>query len=79
MLLQREDSFMSDFEDACSMWVDSVGSSPNRDSEGGSPICQDASDSDFFSDFSDCSSDSLSPSLGYSSSFFPDPEAQSRD
>ncbi|KAJ4918558.1 hypothetical protein JOQ06_000118 [Pogonophryne albipinna] len=83
MLLQREDSFMSDFEDACSMWVDSVGSSPNRDSEGGSPICQvfspgtDASDSDFFSDFSDCSSDSLSPSLGYSNSFFPEPEAQS--
>ncbi|KAF3837576.1 hypothetical protein F7725_005040 [Dissostichus mawsoni] len=82
-LSKREDSFMSDFEDACSMWVDSVGSSPNRDSEGGSPICQvfsprtDASDSDFFSDFSDCSSDSLSPSLGYSSSFFPDPEAQS--
>ncbi|KAK5893067.1 hypothetical protein CgunFtcFv8_005976 [Champsocephalus gunnari] len=81
MLLQREDSFMSDFEDACSMWVDSVGSSPNRDSEGGSPICQglspgtDASDSDFFSDFSDCSSDSLSPSLGYSNSFFAEPEA----
>lgn len=30
----------------------------------------DASDSDFFSDFSDCSSDTLSPSLGYTSSFF---------
>uniref|UniRef100_A0A3B4T3N5 C2H2-type domain-containing protein n=1 Tax=Seriola dumerili TaxID=41447 RepID=A0A3B4T3N5_SERDU len=34
----------------------------------------DASDSDFFSDFSDCSSDTLSPSLGYSGSFFPEPE-----
>lgn len=36
----------------------------------------DASDSDFFSDFSDCSSDTLSPSLGYSGSFFP-PESES--
>lgn len=35
----------------------------------------DASDSDFFSDFSDCSSDTLSPSLGYSGSFFTEPEA----
>ncbi|MEQ2185934.1 hypothetical protein GOODEAATRI_023243, partial [Goodea atripinnis] len=34
----------------------------------------DASDSDFFSDFSDCSSDTLSPSLGYTGSFFPEPE-----
>lgn len=34
----------------------------------------DASDSDFFSDFSDCSSDTLSPSLGYTGSFFAEPE-----
>ncbi len=34
----------------------------------------DASDSDFFSDFSDCSSDTLSPSLGYTGSFFTEPE-----
>ncbi|XP_023255951.1 early growth response protein 4-like [Seriola lalandi dorsalis] len=82
MLLEREDSFMSEFEDACSAWVDSVGSSPSdgTDSDVGSPFCQvfspgtDASDSDFFSDFSDCSSDTLSPSLGYSGSFFPEPE-----
>ncbi|KAM3591218.1 uncharacterized protein V6R79_024765 [Siganus canaliculatus] len=82
MLLEREDSFMSEFEDACSAWVDSVGSSPSdgSDSDVGSPFCQvfspgtDASDSDFFSDFSDCSSDTLSPSLGYSGSFFPEPE-----
>ncbi|XP_030609778.1 early growth response protein 4 [Archocentrus centrarchus] len=83
MLLEREDSFMSEFEDACSAWVDSVGSSPSdgADSDVGSPFCQvfspgtDASDSDFFSDFSDCSSDTLSPSLGYSGSFFTEPEA----
>lgn len=36
----------------------------------------DASDSDFFSDFSDCSSDTLSPSLGGTASFFPVPEAE---
>lgn len=35
----------------------------------------DASDSDFFSDFSECSSDTLSPSLGYTSNFFAEPEA----
>ncbi|XP_042368232.1 early growth response protein 4-like [Plectropomus leopardus] len=83
MLLEREDSFMSEFEDACSAWVDSVGSSPSdgSDSDVGSPFCQvfspgtDASDSDFFSDFSDCSSDTLSPSLGYTGSFFTEPEA----
>ncbi|KAM9335482.1 uncharacterized protein ABDE67_020468 [Symphorus nematophorus] len=86
MLLEREDSFMSEFEDACSAWVDSVGSSPSdgAESDVGSPFCQvfspgtDASDSDFFSDFSDCSSDTLSPSLGYSASFFaetPEPAA----
>ncbi|KAK9525153.1 hypothetical protein VZT92_017480 [Zoarces viviparus] len=84
MLLEREDScFMSEFEDACSAWVDSVGSSPISDgaeSDVGSPFCQvfspgtDASDSDFFSDFSDCSSDTLSPSLGYTGSFFSEPE-----
>ncbi|CAK6974740.1 early growth response protein 4-like [Scomber scombrus] len=82
MLLEREDSFMSEFEDACSAWVDSVGSSPSdaADSDVGSPFCQvfspgtDASDSDFFSDFSDCSSDTLSPSLGYTGSFFTEPE-----
>ncbi|CAJ1048365.1 early growth response protein 4-like [Xyrichtys novacula] len=82
MLLEREDSFMSEFEDACSAWVDSVGSSPSDggDSEAGSPFSQvfspgaDASDSDFFSDFSDCSSDTLSPSLGYSGSFFTEPD-----
>ncbi|KAM9426158.1 early growth response protein 4 [Pholidichthys leucotaenia] len=84
MLLEREDSFMSEFEDACSAWVDSVGSSPNSDgadSDVGSPFCQvfspgtDASDSDFFSDFSDCSSDTLSPSIGYTGSFFAEPAA----
>uniref|UniRef100_UPI0037E81D70 early growth response protein 1-like n=1 Tax=Semicossyphus pulcher TaxID=241346 RepID=UPI0037E81D70 len=82
MLLEREDSFMSEFEDACSAWVDSVGSSPSdgADSDVGSPFSQvfspgaDASDSDFFSDFSDCSSDTLSPSLGYTGSFFTEPE-----
>ncbi|XP_040036449.2 uncharacterized protein LOC120821667 [Gasterosteus aculeatus] len=75
MLLEREDSFMSEFEDACSAWVDSVGSSPSdgAESDGDSPFCQvfspgtDASDSDFFSDFSDCSSDALSPSLSFCS------------
>ncbi|XP_035986094.1 early growth response protein 4-like [Fundulus heteroclitus] len=82
MLLERDDSFMSEFEDACSAWVDSVGSSPSEgvDSDVGSPFSQvfspgtDASDSDFFSDFSDCSSDALSPSLGYTGSFFAEPE-----
>ncbi|XP_060951678.1 E3 SUMO-protein ligase EGR2-like [Limanda limanda] len=79
MLLEREDSFMSEFEDACSAWVDSV--SDGTDSDVGSPFCQvfspgtDASDSDFFSDFSDCSSDTLSPSLGYTGSFFSEPDA----
>uniref|UniRef100_A0A672ZB49 C2H2-type domain-containing protein n=1 Tax=Sphaeramia orbicularis TaxID=375764 RepID=A0A672ZB49_9TELE len=34
----------------------------------------DASDSDFFSDFSECSSDTFSPSLGYTSTFFAEPE-----
>ncbi|XP_038587344.1 early growth response protein 4-like [Micropterus salmoides] len=83
MLLERDDSFMSEFEDACSAWVDSVGSSPSdgAESDVGSPFCQvfspgtDASDSDFFSDFSDCSSDTLSPSLGYTASFFTEPES----
>ncbi|KAM9827812.1 uncharacterized protein ACB057_018226 [Neosynchiropus ocellatus] len=82
MLLERDDSFMSEFEDACSAWVDSVGSSPSdgAESDVGSPFCQalspgtDASDSDFFSDFSDCSSDALSPSLSYSGSFFTEAE-----
>uniref|UniRef100_A0A1A7XHF9 C2H2-type domain-containing protein n=1 Tax=Iconisemion striatum TaxID=60296 RepID=A0A1A7XHF9_9TELE len=82
MLLERGDSFLSEFEDACSAWVDSVGSSPSdgADSDVGSPFSQvfspgtDASDSDFFSDFSDCSSDTLSPSLGYTGSFFTEPE-----
>lgn len=42
MLLEREDSFMSEFEDACSAWVDSVGSNPSdgADSDVGSPFCQ---------------------------------------
>ncbi|AWO97315.1 putative E3 SUMO-protein ligase EGR2-like [Scophthalmus maximus] len=70
MLLERDDSFMSEFEDACSAWVDSVGPSEGGDSDVGSPFCQD-----FFSDFSDCSSDTLSPSLGYTGSFFAEPEA----
>ncbi|XP_023804616.1 early growth response protein 4-like [Oryzias latipes] len=82
MLLERDDSFMSEFEDACSAWVDSVGSSPSdvADSDVGSPFSQvvspgtDASDSDFFSDFSECSSDTLSPSFSYTGSFFTDPE-----
>lgn len=44
MLLEREDSFMSEFEDACSAWVDSVGSSPSdgAESDVGSPFCQGA-------------------------------------
>ena len=29
MLLSEESSFMSQFEDACCAWVDSVGSSPS--------------------------------------------------
>lgn len=37
----------------------------------------EASDSDFFSDFSECSSDTLSPSLGYNSNFFTEPETTS--
>ncbi|XP_069375102.1 early growth response protein 1-like [Paralichthys olivaceus] len=82
MLLEREDSFMSEFEDACSAWVDSVSActSDGTDSDVGSPFCQvfspgtDASDSDFFSDFSDCSSDTLSPSLGYTGSSLAEPE-----
>ncbi|KAJ0006611.1 hypothetical protein NQD34_013884 [Periophthalmus magnuspinnatus] len=79
MLLEREDSFMSEFEDACSAWVDSVGSSLSEDSDVGSPFSQvfspgtDASDSDFFSDFSDCSSDSQSP--GLDGAFFPEQSA----
>lgn len=40
MLLEREDSFMSEFEDACSAWVDSVGSSFNEESDVGSPFSQ---------------------------------------
>ncbi|XP_056156763.1 early growth response protein 4-like [Lampris incognitus] len=81
MLLEREDgSFLSGLEGACSAWGDSVGSSPSdgTESDVGSPSCQafspgtEASDSDFFSDLSDCSSDSLSPSLGCSASLFAD-------
>uniref|UniRef100_A0A3B4FB33 Early growth response protein 1-like n=1 Tax=Pundamilia nyererei TaxID=303518 RepID=A0A3B4FB33_9CICH len=76
MLLEREDSFMSEFEDACSAWVDITPplSLPLSLSPVFSPGT-DASDSDFFSDFSDCSSDTLSPSLGYTGSFFAEPEA----
>lgn len=42
MLLEREDSFMSEFEDACSAWMDSVGSSGSdgTESDVGSPFCQ---------------------------------------
>lgn len=36
MLLEREDSFMSEFEDACSLWVDSVGD----ESDGAAPLCR---------------------------------------
>lgn len=124
MLLERGNSFMSEFEDACSAWVDSVGSSRSdgADSDVGSPFCPgesgggraeliprigaaarpvrrcsegtlrnnnasssssssvfspatDASDSDFFSDFSECSSDTLSPTLGYTCNFSAEPEA----
>ncbi|XP_034020383.1 early growth response protein 1-B-like [Thalassophryne amazonica] len=83
MLLEREDSFMSEFEDACSAWVDSVGSSLSdpADSDVGSPFSQETltplcvfSDSDFFSDFSDCSSDGLSPSLSGTGGFVTEPE-----
>ncbi|KAJ3584927.1 hypothetical protein NHX12_013650 [Muraenolepis orangiensis] len=75
MLLEREDSFLSELEGACSAWVDSVGSSLGDHSEcDASSSFSQASDSDFFSDLSDCSSDpfspSLSPSLGYSVSYF---------
>ncbi|CAL8377882.1 unnamed protein product [Gadus morhua 'NCC'] len=78
MLLEREDSFLSELEGACSAWVDSVGSSLGDHSEcdTSSPFSQafspgtDASDSDFFSDLSDCSSDTLSPSLASSAAFF---------
>ncbi|XP_067118056.1 early growth response protein 4-like [Osmerus mordax] len=84
MLLSEESSFMSQFEDACCAWVDSVGSSPSpsdsTDSEVGLGLLDrqgcafspgtEASDSDFFSDLSDGSSDTLSPSLAYTGSFF---------
>lgn len=41
MLLERGDSFMSEFEDACSAWVDSVSSSRSdgAESDVGSPFC----------------------------------------
>ncbi|XP_055757202.1 early growth response protein 4-like [Salvelinus fontinalis] len=79
MLFTDEDIFMSEFEDACSAWVDSVSSSSDgTDSDVGSPAQQgcvlspgtDGSDSDFFSDLNDCSSDSLSPPLAYTGSFY---------
>ncbi|KAL0970547.1 hypothetical protein UPYG_G00243610 [Umbra pygmaea] len=82
MLFTEEDLFMSEFEDACSAWVDSVGSSSDgTDSDIGSPSQQggvfspgtDVSDSDFFSDLSDCSSDSMSPPLAYTGSFYTEP------
>ncbi|CAB1345674.1 unnamed protein product [Coregonus sp. 'balchen'] len=81
MLFTEEDIFMSEFEDACSAWVDSVSSSSDgTDSDIGSPAQQgcvlspgtDGSDSDFFSDLNDCSSDSLSP-LAYTGSFYMEP------
>ncbi|XP_020332420.1 early growth response protein 4 [Oncorhynchus kisutch] len=79
MLFTEEDIFMSEFEDACSAWVDSVSSgSDGTDSDVGSPAQQgcvlspgtEGSDSDFFSDLNDCSSDSLSPPLAYTGSFY---------
>ncbi|XP_010862991.1 early growth response protein 1-B [Esox lucius] len=85
MLFTEEDLFMSEFEDACSAWVDSVGSenssTDGTDSDVESPSQQgcvfspgtDGSDSDFFSDLSDCSSDSISPSLTFTGSFYAEP------
>ncbi|XP_014012360.1 early growth response protein 1-B-like [Salmo salar] len=82
MLFTEEDIFMSEFEDACSAWVDSVSSSSDgTDSDIGSPAQQgcvlspetDGSDSDFFSDLNDCSSDSLSLPLAYTGSFYTEP------
>ncbi|XP_077356246.1 uncharacterized protein LOC144003649 [Festucalex cinctus] len=70
MLAEHHCSFLSDFEDACSAWVNSVESNHCDDLTVVSPGT-DASDSDFFSDFSD--SDSLSPSLDFSGSFLPEP------
>ncbi|XP_061664687.1 early growth response factor homolog 1-like [Syngnathoides biaculeatus] len=73
MLAERHCSFLSDFEDACSAWVDSVESNRCDFNEADLSVVSpgtDASDSDFFSDFSD--SDSLSPSLDFSSGFPPE-------
>ncbi|XP_061524573.1 early growth response protein 1-like [Phycodurus eques] len=74
MLAERHCSFLSDFEDACSAWVNSVESDRCDVNEADPAVVSpgtDASDSDFFSDFSD--SDSLSPSLDFSGSFLPEP------
>ncbi|XP_054609330.1 early growth response protein 4-like [Dunckerocampus dactyliophorus] len=68
MLAEHHLSFLSDLEDACSTWADSVESDLAVVSPG-----TDASDSDFFSDFSD--SDSLSPSVACGGSFLPEPTA----
>ncbi|XP_077400264.1 uncharacterized protein LOC144034938 [Vanacampus margaritifer] len=76
MLAERHCSFLSDFEDACSAWVNSVESNGCDVSDADLTVVSpgtDASDSDFFSDFSD--SDSLSPSLDFSGSFLPEPTA----
>ncbi|XP_037118638.1 putative histone-lysine N-methyltransferase PRDM6 [Syngnathus acus] len=76
MLAERHCSFLSDFEDACSAWVDSVESNRYDVNEADLTVVSpgtDASDSDFFSDFSD--SDSLSPSFDFSGSLVPEPPA----
>nr|XP_057922978.1 early growth response protein 4-like [Doryrhamphus excisus] len=67
MLAEHHLTFLSDLEDACSTWADSVESDLAVVSPG-----TEASDSDFFSDFSD--SDSLSPSIACSTSFLSEPE-----
>ncbi|XP_061816477.2 uncharacterized protein [Nerophis lumbriciformis] len=66
MLPKRHHSFLSDLDDTCSTWANSVESDLAVVSPG-----TDASDSDFFSDLSD--SDSLSPALDCDGSFLLEP------
>ncbi|XP_077597792.1 uncharacterized protein LOC144213289 [Stigmatopora nigra] len=76
MLAERHRSFLSDFEDACSAWVN--GAESDRLDVEELPVVSpgtDASDSDFFSDFSDSDSLSLSPSLDFGGGFPPEPVA----
>ncbi|XP_077444406.1 uncharacterized protein LOC144065450 [Stigmatopora argus] len=78
MLAERHRSFLSDFEDACSAWVNGAESDRPDVEETELPVVSpgtDASDSDFFSDFSDSDSLSLSPSLDFGGGFPPEPAA----